>query len=189
MVSLLQIARSSSQVSPLSSMEEDSSKWINVIAKEDSSKWINVIAKEEPPVIESIERDIVKTPSSESDYFSFFDSTPLSFFEDDIEEEDTPYEIFTDGLQISAVNAPYVLEEVRFEENYLVDSKRFIGDIIFMLNNSKILEYSVIGLTLCVIGSLYLLPSGFDVSASLLLSAPLFVSLCGLFAKYFKRNN
>lgn len=189
MASILQIARTSSQVSPLLP-SEGISKEINITAKKEDSKWIDITAKEDLPVSQGNENDIVRTPPSESNYFSFFDDTPLSFFEDDVEEKDTQYEIFTDNLHVSAANVPYVLEQIRFEENHLVDTKRFTDDIIFMLlhDDHRILECSTVGLVLGIIGSLYLLPPGFDVSAALLLSAPLFVSVCGLFAKRFKRR-
>ena len=127
------------------------------------------------------------TVVSKENYYSFFDNT-VSFFDDEPKEE-PHYDSFTENLLISEIPSLfYSLVNTQCIDNFSVHSKRFLDDIIFLLNNSRVLEVAAISLFVSVIASLFFLPAGFNVSVSLLLSAPLFVSLCGIFAKRFKHK-
>lgn len=117
---------------------------------------------------------------SKENYFSIFD---------DESKNEPCYNSFTGDVLISEIpTVLYSLVNTRRIDNCFVESKRFLYDIIFYLDDSRVLEIASIGLFAGMIASLMFLPLDFVVSASLLLAAPLFVSLCGIFAKYFKRK-
>ena len=131
----------------------------------------------------------VSVPSDEN-YFNLFDNS-FSFFDNSDEpQKDENYESFDNNILLDISKKPrsYQLEESFVDENTFIESTRFFDDIIFILNHTRVFESSALILTAGIIASLFLLPDDFNVSISLLLSAPLVVSICGLYMKYIKKK-
>ena len=143
-------------------------------------------------IVDDIQRDSVRETREDlgSKYFSVFDMfSHLDNSDESRESED--YESLKEGCLVDFMHIPitiYGLIESHLVENTRVQSTRFTDDIIFMLNNSKLFESGTLALSLGVVVSLSFLPDGFDVAMSLLLSAPLLVCVCGIFAKHYRRK-
>lgn len=149
--------------------------------------FLAISKKDEVPIVDETFAEDVKTEVAQENYFSFFDNT-LTFFEDE-EKKESPYETFTDNLTISEEYISYSLLDTSQTENFFIDSMRFVDDIIFSLNRSNVFEYGALGLSAAVIASLVFLPDNFNEAIALLLSAPLFVCISGIFVKFLKQKN
>ena len=124
-----------------------------------------------------------------SNYFSLFDMFH-HFDNSDESHEGGDYESLETNCLFKIMEPPmrYGLEKSDLEENVYMQSVRFPDDIIFTLNNSKLFELGAFALASGVASSLAILPDGFNISVSLLLSAPLLVCICGLFVKYYRKK-
>lgn len=139
---------------------------------------------------EKLKTELSKPIVSESNYFKFFDDASLDFFDNSDEpiiEEDN---VFVNNLLISTIEQKiFSLEKSNIFANFLLATTRFVDDIIFIFLNSKILEITSLALTAGIIASSFILPGDIGVGISFLLSAPLFVCLTGIIAKYLKYKN
>ena len=139
--------------------------------------------------------DSGKMVPHKSDYFTITDSAFPFMYEEEQKEGDD-YESFTEEmmlenltLQVSDNIRSYSLIEQFAHVNFLASSTRFAEDIIFSLMDIKLFKIGAACLSAAVAASMFFLPDGFNIGASLVLSAPLFVCVCGIFAKYVKRSS
>ena len=137
--------------------------------------------------------DEMQSSESDMDHMSnYFGLSDLFHYLDNSTEihETDDYESLDGNCLVEFVDIPiqYGLEKSGLEENIHIQSIRFQDDIIFTLNNSKLFEVGALTIASGMFTSLALLPDGFNISAALLLSAPLLVCICGLFVKHLKKS-
>lgn len=126
----------------------------------------------------------------DENYYSVFDDSFSLYNNSNNIQENENYESFDNNVLLDIREKPmqYQLEKSIADKNYYIESTRFFGDIIFILNHTRIFEASALVLSASIIASLFLLPDGFNLSISLLFSAPLAISISGLYMKYIKKK-
>lgn len=126
--------------------------------------------------------------ATDSDYFDVLDISSYPQHSYDPQEGEN-YEslVGTDFLWAVLDTIRYDLINSSLEANDHIQSTRFLDDIIFVLNDSKLFEVGTVVLTSGVVASSLMLPEGFNVAVPLLLSASLLVCICGLLTKHRKK--
>lgn len=132
-------------------------------------------------------KELEARSSSDSKYFGVSDLFSYLDNSDESREDENYESMMSNGMiTLMETSTSYELTESYIEENIHVQSTRFPGDIIFTLSNSKLFEFGSLALSSGIVASMTILPPGFDLAMSLMLSAPLLVCICGLCAKHHK---